>query len=104
EVIDEAFRHAHSVKGMSASMGFEPTAKLAHRMEDVLDAFRARKEKVDRASVDLMLATTDALLTHVKAAETAQAFPDSSSLMGALERKLQSLKPAGTAQMPMSVA
>ena len=28
DVLDEAFRHAHSVKGMAASMGFDDTAKL----------------------------------------------------------------------------
>src|SRR5690606_14248098 len=92
-VIDEAFRHAHSVKGMAASMGFEQTAKLAHRMEDILDAYRTLKEKVDRASVDLLLSTADALLGHVRAAAEAKPFPDSVQLMGALERKLWVLKP-----------
>ena len=43
DVLDEAFRHAHSVKGMAASMGYEDTAKLAHRMEDLLDSFRSSK-------------------------------------------------------------
>lgn len=92
-VIDEAFRHAHSVKGMAASMGFEPTARLAHRMEDVLDAYRSLKERVDRATVDLLLSVGDALLGHVRAVAEAKGFPDSSALMGALERKLWVLKP-----------
>ncbi len=95
-VIDEAFRHAHSVKGMAASMGFEPTARLAHRMEDVLDAYRSLKEKVDRATVDLLLSVSDALLGHVRATGDAKAFPDSSALMGALERKLWVLRPDTT--------
>ncbi len=108
-VIDEAFRHAHSVKGMAASMGFEATAKLAHRMEDILDAYRTLKEKVDRASVDLLLSTADALLGHVRAAAEAKAFPDSLQLMGALERKLWVLKPdsaprPSTPPPPASVA
>ncbi|MBK7857248.1 MAG: chemotaxis protein CheA [Archangiaceae bacterium] len=108
EVIDEAFRHAHSVKGMAASMGFELTAKLAHRMEDLLDAYRALKEKVDRASVDLLLSTTDALLGHVRASAEGKDVGDVSALMGALERKLYLLKPdtspRPSAPPPASVA
>ena len=38
--MDSMFRHAHSVKGMASTMGFEPIAKLAHRVEDLVDAFR----------------------------------------------------------------
>jgi two-component system chemotaxis sensor kinase CheA len=97
DVLDEAFRHAHSVKGMAASMGFEDTAKLAHRMEDLLDSFRTTKERVDRATADLLLNTTDALLSHVRAAEKAEAFPDVGQLMLALERKLASRDPSRAA-------
>ncbi|MBL8957043.1 MAG: chemotaxis protein CheA [Myxococcaceae bacterium] len=95
-VIDEAFRHAHSVKGMAASMGFEATARLAHRMEDILDAYRSLKERVDRATGDLLLSATDALLGHVRATADAKVLPDTSALMGALERKLWVLKPDTT--------
>ena len=35
--LNELFRHAHSIKGMAASMGFQPVADLAHGIEDVLD-------------------------------------------------------------------
>jgi len=35
--LDELFRHAHSIKGMAASMGFRSVAELAHGIEDVLD-------------------------------------------------------------------
>jgi two-component system chemotaxis sensor kinase CheA len=88
DVIDEAFRHAHSVKGMAASMGFEETARLSHRMEDLLDSFRSSKERLDGLTVDLLLASTDALVTHVKAAAEAHAFPDSTPLWSQLEKKL----------------
>jgi two-component system chemotaxis sensor kinase CheA len=93
-VIDEAFRHAHSVKGMAASMGFEDTARLAHRMEDLLDSFRTSKERVDKTTADLLLNTTDALLSHVRAAEKSEPFPDALALMHALERKLASRDPS----------
>jgi Chemotaxis protein histidine kinase and related kinases len=41
-VIDEIFRVAHTLKGMSATMGFQNMTHLTHAMEDVLDG--ARKE------------------------------------------------------------
>ena len=42
DAIDSCFRHAHSVKGMSASMQLEAIAALAHRAEDLVDVFRKR--------------------------------------------------------------
>ncbi|HQC33840.1 MAG TPA: Hpt domain-containing protein, partial [Methanoculleus sp.] len=33
--IDEIFRSAHTLKGMSASMGFDAMEHLCHSMEDV---------------------------------------------------------------------
>ena len=35
--VDTLFREAHSIKGMSASMGYEELSKVSHRMEDYLD-------------------------------------------------------------------
>ena len=37
ETVDEIFRAAHSLKGMSATMGFAQIAKLTHEMEDVFE-------------------------------------------------------------------
>ncbi len=39
-VVDSLFRHAHSVKGMSASMGLDGIAALAHKAEDVLSVVK----------------------------------------------------------------
>jgi two-component system, chemotaxis family, sensor kinase CheA len=49
-VVDEVFRVAHTLKGMSATMGFQNMAHLTHRMEDVLDG--ARKGVLDINSGD----------------------------------------------------
>src|SRR2546428_13876791 len=69
ELIDSMFRHAHSVKGMAASMGIEVIAKLAHRVEDVLGAARSENVVLDRPVVDLLLSSVDALLAQVRAAQ-----------------------------------
>ncbi len=42
--IDDLFRHFHSLKGMSASMGYEVISTLSHSLEEILD--RCRKEKI----------------------------------------------------------
>lgn len=41
-ILHELFRHAHSIKGMAASMGYQKIAALAHGVEDLFDALKAR--------------------------------------------------------------
>ena len=41
--VDEIFRIAHSLKGMSATMGFAGMAALTHEMEDVFELLRQRE-------------------------------------------------------------
>src|SRR5437870_11082022 len=67
ELIDSMFRHAHSVKGMAASMGFEGIATLAHRVEDALGAARAGSAELERTVLDLLLQSVDTLLAQVRA-------------------------------------
>ncbi|MRG90619.1 hybrid sensor histidine kinase/response regulator [Polyangium spumosum] len=41
QLIDEAFRQAHNMKGAASSLGFGHTARLAHAIESVLASLRA---------------------------------------------------------------
>ncbi|MHB1837737.1 MAG: Hpt domain-containing protein, partial [Solirubrobacteraceae bacterium] len=61
ETVDEIFRIAHSLKGMSATMGFAQVAKLTHEMEDVFELLRQRNEGLPREAIDTVLACLDAL-------------------------------------------
>ncbi|MGH2856183.1 MAG: chemotaxis protein CheA, partial [Solirubrobacteraceae bacterium] len=61
ETVDEIFRIAHSLKGMSATMGFALIAKLTHEMEDVFELLRQRNEGLSHEAVDTVLACLDAL-------------------------------------------
>jgi len=71
--IDSLFRHAHSVKGMSASMQLEGISALAHRAEDLVDLLRKDPVRLEAGAVDLLLAAGDALERMVaRAAEGAQ--------------------------------
>jgi two-component system chemotaxis sensor kinase CheA len=42
ESIDLVFRLAHSIKGMAASLEYDPVTQLAHRLEDRMSSFRAQ--------------------------------------------------------------
>ena len=59
--VDEIFRIAHSLKGMSATMGFAGMAALTHQMEDVFELLRQRTGGLTRETVDVLLECLDAL-------------------------------------------
>ncbi len=55
------FRIAHSLKGMSAAMGFDAVASLTHAMEDVFELLRQRSGGLPSGAVDVLSACLDAL-------------------------------------------
>ena len=65
--VDEIFRIAHSLKGMSATMGFAGMAALTHEMEDVFELLRQRRGGLERAAIDVLLECLDALSAAVDA-------------------------------------
>ncbi|MET0685982.1 MAG: chemotaxis protein CheA [Solirubrobacteraceae bacterium] len=67
ETVDEIFRIAHSLKGMSATMGFAGMAALTHEMEDVFELLRQRKGGLEREAVTALLRCLDALSEAVEA-------------------------------------
>jgi two-component system, chemotaxis family, sensor kinase CheA len=67
ETVDEIFRIAHSLKGMSATMGFAGMAALTHEMEDVFELLRQRRDGLERKAVDVLLECLDALSAAVDA-------------------------------------
>jgi two-component system chemotaxis sensor kinase CheA len=70
EKVDTIFRIAHSLKGMSATMGFEQIATLTHEMEDVFELLRQRERALSREAVDTVLACLDALGAAVESIES----------------------------------
>jgi two-component system, chemotaxis family, sensor kinase CheA len=67
--VDEIFRIAHSLKGMSATMGFAGMAALTHQMEDVFELLRQRTGGLTRETVDVLLECLDALEAATDAIE-----------------------------------
>ena len=60
-IVNEIFRSAHTLKGMSATMGYEDIADLTHMMENVLDAIRNSKIPVTTEIFDVVLIAVDYL-------------------------------------------
>jgi len=60
-IVNEIFRSAHTLKGMSATMGYEDLAKLTHKMENVLDGIRNNKIKVTSNLLDIVFQSIDDL-------------------------------------------
>lgn len=55
------FRAAHTLKGMSASMGFTRMATLTHRLEDLLGVLRSHPTKLTAAVTDALFEGIDHL-------------------------------------------
>ena len=60
-VVNEIFRNAHTLKGMSATMGFNKIAELTHEMEDVLDLIRKEQLKLNEDIIDTLFKCVDSL-------------------------------------------
>src|SRR5262249_26236865 len=102
ETVDSLFRHAHSVKGMAASMGLEPIAQLAHRVEDLIDVARRLPGALGRDRVDLLLSATDSMLALVRGTGEGNAPAPQPELLGRLGEAVTAL--TGEAPRPTKVA
>jgi two-component system chemotaxis sensor kinase CheA len=60
-IVNEIFRSAHTLKGMSATMGYEDLASLTHQMENVLDGIRNHKIFVSPEILDVVFQSVDDL-------------------------------------------
>lgn len=66
QIVNEIFRSAHTLKGMSATMGYEDLASLTHQMENVLDAIRNEKISVSPEVLDVIFLAVDDLEAMVE--------------------------------------
>lgn len=59
--INEIFRVAHTLKGMSGTMGFHHMAKLTHEMENLLQAVRSEELVLTEEMIDIIFECFDAI-------------------------------------------
>ncbi|HEX2206862.1 MAG TPA: Hpt domain-containing protein, partial [Longimicrobium sp.] len=68
DAVEGLFRAVHTIKGMSATMGYRAVADLAHEMENLLDRVRQGKMTSDAELVDVLFAACDALELSIETA------------------------------------
>jgi two-component system chemotaxis sensor kinase CheA len=61
DVVTEIFRSAHTLKGMSATMGYDQLTELAHEMENLLEHLRTGDTPVTTSVVDTLFSCFDTL-------------------------------------------
>ena len=66
EHINEIFRVAHTLKGMSGTMGFQNMAKLTHHMENLLQVVRSEEKELTDNMVDILFECFDELEAYVE--------------------------------------
>lgn len=88
ETVNEIFRIAHTLKGMSATMGFETLAKLTHKMENILDGIRSQKLIVIPMMIDTLFEGLDILEEEVRSIESTgkEKYIDISDIIARLDR------------------
>ncbi len=69
ETINVMFRAAHTLKGMSATMGYNNIAELTHKMENLMDRVRRNEIKLDSRAIDVLFEGLDMLETMVESPE-----------------------------------
>ncbi|HVT41029.1 MAG TPA: chemotaxis protein CheA [Gemmatimonadaceae bacterium] len=78
------FRAVHTVKGMSASMGYTAVAAFAHEVESVLDTIRRGDQRPGADVMDVLFASADALEGGLETAT--ESAGQSPAMAAALER------------------
>ncbi|MCC2528963.1 chemotaxis protein CheA [Bacillus sp. FSL K6-1012] len=66
QLVHDIFRAAHTLKGMSATMGYTDLAHLTHLLENVLDAFRNGDMAVTSDWMDILFEALDHLEAMVQ--------------------------------------
>ncbi len=66
EAVGAIFRAVHTVKGMSATMGYTAVAELSHELETLLDKVRKGERSVNGPIMDTLFAAADALEASIE--------------------------------------
>jgi two-component system chemotaxis sensor kinase CheA len=95
ETINVMFRAAHTLKGMSATMGYSNIAELTHDMENLMDRARKNEMVLDTVAIDMLFEVLDALEKMVEVPENSSQFD-----ISALVDKMAQLSKGAAAGSP----
>jgi two-component system chemotaxis sensor kinase CheA len=100
EPVSVVFRAVHTVKGMSATMGYHAVAEFAHELESVLDRVRRGDQLLAPDLMDALFASADALENAIDAAsEQAVQTP---AMVAALQRLRDVAGGTATSEFPIA--
>jgi two-component system chemotaxis sensor kinase CheA len=77
DTVGALFRSVHTVKGMSATMGYDAVAELAHALEALMERVRREELRVTSSLMDALFAAADTLEWSIESAVTGR--PDDRS-------------------------
>ncbi len=91
ELLNEMFRAAHSIKGLSGMMGLSDINALTHKIENVFDAARNNQLTINRDVVDLVFMGVDQLTALVELLKNPDAEPfDCDAVLEGIRQLLRS--------------
>ncbi|NBG87589.1 chemotaxis protein CheA [Isachenkonia alkalipeptolytica] len=96
DLLNEMFRIAHTIKGMSGTMGYQNIAGLTHEMENVLDLIRNDELKTTEEIVDILFECFDQLEGYINNIE--QEGREGENRSEDLIRSLENIKLGKTAE------
>ncbi len=85
DLLDDMFRAAHSLKGMSSTMGFTALAEFTHHMENVLDLLRSGQLPSINGVADTLFQCVDTLELLLEQTLADEPLLDTASLTAALD-------------------
>lgn len=101
-LLNDIFRVAHTIKGMSGTMGFNKVASLTHEMENVLHICRNKELEVDDVIIDTLFECFDGLETYIDhlTKQGTEGDLDTSSLVSKLNYIAKNKTTKGLSDMP----
>src|SRR5262249_46911260 len=95
-VLDDLFRHFHSLKGISGMVEVRPAEELAHRLEDYLRLLRAGNAPLRREGLDALFDGTQTLEQVIAARRAGVALPQIDAIADRIGRVVAAGAASGT--------
>ena len=97
-VLDELFRHFHSIKGISGMVELRQAEDLAHRLEDYLRVLRQGDAILTAEGMDALFDGTQMLEQVVAVRRSGGTFPGVGQLAGRIARLVEAAPAAGSGE------
>ncbi len=97
-LLNELFRNAHSLKGISGMFGFEQMGRLAHGLESAFDGMRMGRLKINAETLDALFQSIETFNTLVHNA--AEGLDFDATLLNTVVQQLEALGKDDTEEEP----